>query len=274
MCSYPMNKPISFGKIDFLSAARKGLLRRTEDAVQRSAETSEQWMQKLALLELQWKGVLQNKTQECTALEEQLERQRQYQDRLKKEKEQLRQEQQSTREHFQRLLADKEETISYLKRKLSQPHEHSQIVLWIENNFSGRLILHPKAKALLEDKNAKPISVELICDALDFLATDYWDRRYTRITTDEMNSRCSEKYGRPFEVKPTGTTTIEFTPSQYKVKYFLGAAGKPVESALDYHLRVGNDPENLLRIYFLHDDEKQLIVVGSLPRHLRAVTIK
>ena len=89
-----------------------------------------------------------------------------------------------------------------------------------------------------------------------------------------MNSRCSKKYDRPFEVKPTGTTTIEFTPTQYKIKYFIGAAGKPVESALDYHLCVGNDPENLLRIYFLHDDAKKLIVVGSLPRHLRAVTVK
>ena len=47
-----------------------------------------------------------------------------------------------------------------------------------------------------------------------------------------------------------------------------------MESGLDYHLRVGSDPENLLRIYFLHDDKKKLIVVGSLPRHLRTVTIK
>ena len=47
-----------------------------------------------------------------------------------------------------------------------------------------------------------------------------------------------------------------------------------MDSDLEYHLRVGNDPESLLRIYFLHDDEKKLLVVGSLPRHLRAVTIK
>lgn len=47
-----------------------------------------------------------------------------------------------------------------------------------------------------------------------------------------------------------------------------------MECPLDFHLGVGNDPENLLRIYFLHDDAKKLIVVGSLPRHLKAVTIK
>ena len=114
----------------------------------------------------------------------------------------------------------------------------------------------------------------MICDALDYLATDYWDYRYERISREEMNTRCSEKYGRPFEIKHTGNMTIEFTPAQYKIKYFKGARGKPVESALDYHLCVGNDVENLLRIYFLHDDDKRLIVIGSLPRHLKAVTIQ
>ena len=50
--------------------------------------------------------------------------------------------------------------------------------------------------------------------------------------------------------------------------------GSPVDCPLDFHLRVGNDAEYLLRIYFLHDDKKKRIVVGSLPRHLRVVTIK
>ncbi len=36
----------------------------------------------------------------------------------------------------------------------------------------------------------------------------------------------------------------------------------------------GNDPGNLLRIYFFHDDENNLIVVGSLPDHLRAVKVQ
>lgn len=272
--SYSRGKLVSFGAIEFLADAREGLLRSTAAAKQQSAETSDLWAQKLALNDAKWKDTLQKKESAYYALEEQLERQREYQERLKKEKEQLRLDQDAERQRFDRLLANKEEEIAYLKRKLSQPKEHSKIALWVEEYFAGRLRMHPKAIGLLEDKSARSIDVELICDALDFLATDYWERRYSRITTEEMNSRCSEKYGRPFEVKPTGTTTIEFTPSQYKVKYFPGALGKPVESPLDFHLGVGNDPENLLRIYFLHDDEKKLIVVGSLPRHLRAVTIK
>lgn len=42
---------------------------------------------------------------------------------------------------------------------------------------------------------------------------------------------------------------------------------------LDLHLKVGNDSENLLRIYFLYDKEKKLIVVGSLPKHLKTLTL-
>lgn len=270
---YPRNRAVDFGEIAFLAAAREGLLRSTEDAIQQSAETSGQWAQKLAELEVKWKVELDKKDAENQALSEQLRRQRQYQDRLEREKESLRQEREAEQDHCRRLLADKDEDIAYLKRKIGQPREHGQVAAWVEDNFRGRLLLHPKAAALLEEKSARSVNIELICDALDFLATDYWERRYARISTAEMNNRCSEKYGRPFEVKPTGTTTIEYTPAQYKIKYFKGAAGKPVESPLDYHLCVGNDPENLLRIYFLHDDQKKLIVVGSLPRHLKAVTI-
>ena len=117
-------------------------------------------------------------------------------------------------------------------------------------------------------------AVEMVCDALDYLATDYWEMRYLRLPQEIALTRCAEKYGRPFEVKPTGQVTIEYTPAEYRIKYFRDAQGRERDSDLDYHLRVGNDPENLLRIYFLHDDEKQLIVVGSLPDHLRAVKIR
>lgn len=139
---------------------------------------------------------------------------------------------------------------------MGQPKNHDEIAPWIAANFSDRLIMHQKAIDFLGEKSARSVDVELICDALDFLATDYWDRRYKRITSDEMFTRCSQKYGRPLEVKPTGKTTIEFTPNEYKIKYHINSQGHITDSDLDYHPGVGNDPENLLRIYFLHDDAK------------------
>ncbi|NCB42814.1 MAG: hypothetical protein EOM59_09360 [Clostridia bacterium] len=58
------------------------------------------------------------------------------------------------------------------------------------------------------------------------------------------------------------------------LKYYIGFTGKPVESPLNLHLSIGNKAENLIRIYFLYDKEKQFIVVGSLPKHLPTVSYK
>ena len=167
MYGYSRGKLISFGNIQFLSAAREGLLRSSANAMLQSAETSDLWAQKLTLNDAQWREKLREKEKDCQALSEQLDRQRQYQERLEKEKEKLREDNAKERQRAERLLADKDEDIAYLKRKLSQPTDHSQIAAWVENNFAGRLILHSKAKALLEDKSSRSISVELICDALD-----------------------------------------------------------------------------------------------------------
>ena len=98
--------------------------------------------------------------------------------------------------------------------------------------------------------------------------------RYLQVPKEVALTRCAEKYGRPFEVKPTSQTTIDFTPGEYRIKYYRDAKGRETDSDLDYHLRVGNDSENLLRIYFLHDDAEKLIVIGSLPDHLRNVKIQ
>lgn len=271
---YPRNKQVPFGQLAFLSAARESLLRLTQESLTEAEMMSDQWVQKVQLLESSWKAALDEKESENHALQEQISRQKAYQDRIELEKDTLRRDNEAEVKRLESVISSKDEEISFLRRKLSQPKSHDEIAPWIEANFSDRLILHPKAVELLGEKSAKSVSVELICDALDFLSTDYWDHRYQRISSDEMFTRCSQKYGRPFEVKPTGKTTIEFTPGEYKIKYYVNAQGRVIDSDLDYHLGVGNDPENLLRIYFLHDDEKQLVVVGSLPHHLRAVTIK
>lgn len=151
---------------------------------------------------------------------------------------------------------------------------HDGIAAWAEEHFGDRLLLHPKAIARMMTRSCQCADVELICDALDYLATDYWEQRYAQLPKEKALTRCSGKYGRPFEIKPTGQITIDYAPMEYYIKYFKDPQGRARDSALDWHLRVGNDPENLLRIYFLHDDGEKRIVVGSLPDHLSTVTIR
>jgi len=273
MYTYPRGKAVAFGGVKFVSVAREALLLNSTQALQQSEGMSCEWEQKLAERDEQWRQVLAEKDEAIGALRDQLGRQKEYQAQRELELERAKRDAAKEVERWKVLAEHEKEGAAYLRRKLDRPSGHAGIAAWVERHFDGRLVLHPRATALLEEKSARTVDVGLICDALDFLATDYWSRRYEQIDTEEMNSRCAGKYGRPFEVTHVGRATIDYTPAQYKIKYFSGARGKPVESPLDFHLRVGNGAENLLRIYFLHDDEKKLIVVGSLPRHLRAVTI-
>lgn len=271
--SYPRGKEMSFGHIVFLSAARESLLHSTTAAIQQAEQTADEWAQRLTLVRTSYEAELRKKDDELAALSQQLERQRAYQTALREEKDKLREEYAGELARREQADREKDGYIAYLKRKLDRPAQHDQISAWVEKYFSDRLYMHPRAVDLLADKRSANVSAELVCDALDFLATDYWEQRYERIGENVMLSRCSQKYGRPFEIRPTGEATINFSPEQYNIPYFPDERGRIADSPLNYHLRVGNAPENLLRIYFLHDDEKKLIVIGSLPRHLRTVTI-
>ena len=118
------------------------------------------------------------------------------------------------------------------------------------------------------------VDIDLLCDALEYLATDYRDELLGLIDEDECRNRSSRKYNCGFDVSKLTGTSIGMYPAQYKVKYNTGHLGKPIDSALDLHLRVGHTNENLLRIYFFYDKEKKRLVIGSLPKHLDTVSYK
>ena len=266
-------RDVDFGGIVFLSGAREHLLRITDELTSGAELADARFKAEIEQLTAYWKNEIAQKDLTIEAAAEQLRRQKEYSARLEDEKSALREEfaleRESLRAETDRHLA----TIEFLKRRYDQPDSYDGIEAWVREHFSDRLLLHPKAVARMMTRANQCAAVEMVCDALDYLATDYWEMRYLRLPQEIALTRCAEKYGRPFEVKPTGQATIEYTPAEYRIKYFRDAQGRERDSDLDYHLRVGNDPENLLRIYFLHDDEKQLIVVGSLPDHLRAVKI-
>lgn len=179
-------------------------------------------------------------------------------------------------ENQEKALRNKEraddEEISYLRRALDRPSDHTGIPAWVEKYFGDHLVIIPKAAAMLGENSAREISLPLICDALDFLATDYWENRFSRLPWEEVLSSCSTKYKRPFDVGRISDLSISFTPQQYTVTYPRGGSSVPVECKLDQHLKVGNGSE-LLRIYFFLDEESRKIVVGSLPGHLRALYV-
>ena len=272
--AYPRGKEWDFGNVEFLSAARENLLYETSKAVEASKAVSDEWAQKFAQLDTAYKAELAKKEGELAALRKQIDRLRVYEAEIKKEKDQLAQTLEQERANSKLQLQARDGEVAYLERKLTRPQKHTDVVEWARQTFADQLVLHKRTETLMDKKTAWGVDLGLLCDALDFLATDYWDYRFDKLPVDEMNRRCSAKYGRPFIVTKLGDLTIEFTPSDYKIKYKMTGTEKAREYALSWHLKVGNDPENLLRIYFFPDDKARKLVIGSMPEHLRAVQIR
>ena len=267
-------REIDFGNITFLSGAREHLLRLSAELTKNAEAAGAQFQAELEQLNALWKNEVREKDLALDALQEQLRRQKGYVSRLEKEKSSLREEFSAKEDALRTEIAKREAVVGFWKRRYDQPRDYDGIEAWVREHFSDRLYLHPRAVSRMLTRSCQCAAVDLVCDALDYLATDWWEMRYLQLPREAALTRCAEKYGRPFDVTPIGQMTIDFTPGEYKIRYGKNAVGKACERGLDFHLRVGNDSESLLRIYFLHDDEKKLIVVGSLPDHLKSVSIQ
>ncbi len=267
-------REIDFGNITFLSGAREHLLRHSAELTESAEAAGARFQAELEQLNAFWKNEVRERGQAVDALRDQLRRQKEYASRLEEEKSSLREEISAKEDALRTETAKREAVVGFWKRRYDQPKDYEGIEAWVREHFSDRLYLHPRAVSRMLTRSCQCAAVDLVCDALDYLATDWWEMRYLQLPREAALTRCAEKYGRPFDVAPIGQMTIGFTPGEYKIRYGKNAVGKACERGLDFHLRVGNDSENLLRIYFLHDDEKKLIIVGSLPDHLKSVSIQ
>lgn len=195
-------------------------------------------------------------------------------DELNEEKKAVLRQLDDAEQKHKEMLKVKDEEIKRYEALLNRPQRPDGVIEWVEKYLSGKLILHERAKDMMRKITPEKVNLPLVCDALEHLATDFRDELRGNINEDERRLRSSKKYNRNFEIVLTRGPAVGMYPKEYKIKYKIGYKGKPVESLLDYHLKVGNDSANLLRIYFLYDEDKELIVVGSLPEHLSTSSYK
>lgn len=168
-------------------------------------------------------------------------------------------------------IAEQNELITFLRSKVKRPTIFRKVSAWANDNFAGKLLILPKAEKLLaQECDGNGISIDVLCDAIQFLACEYRDMVMGRIKQDEMLQRCSTKYQRVFSCSDNGAMTLN--TKQFGGQYWAEYAGKKIP--LNCHLKYGNNPENLIRIYFTFDSSSKRIVVGSLPRHLSALTLQ
>ena len=93
---------------------------------------------------------------------------------MEDEKSQIREECAAVQDKMQAEIDTREATIEFLQRRYDQPKDYDGIAAWVEKHFSDRLFLHPKAISRMLTKSNQCADIALVCDALDYLATDYW----------------------------------------------------------------------------------------------------
>ena len=152
-----------------------------------------------------------------------------------------------------------------------RPLKPAGVPEWIDRWFSGRLVCHDKARRLIKGVPVQEVDLPLLLDALEYLGVEYWETLQGIRSEQERDNACSRHYERPFSVTPLRGISTEAYAKDYRIPYGTDAKGNPTEMMLDLHLRVGNDPQNLLRIYFFYDKPNQCLVIGSMPKHLPTI---
>ena len=154
----------------------------------------------------------------------------------------------------------------HLTDKLSRPTKLSDVAEWVETRFAGKIVLLSRAVKLLNSASPSNVDIDILCDAIEYLAEEYRDCLLQKITPDELSHICSVKYNRPFHVKPTGDEYL--TRPEYNIRY------KGSNQFLALHFIYGCAVDTLIRIYFFYDKKEKKLVIGSLPYHLPCYKIK
>lgn len=150
------------------------------------------------------------------------------------------------------------------------PDSYSDIPRWIDSYLPDRIFLHSRAVRGLKDAVFE--DVHLVCQSLKLLANAYWDMRANHDPVLRPSLSLAWEEG----IK---TLRLEYNPqsiapnrlgefrSTYTIDYRIGQTSQQV---LGPHLKYGTtkDDRFCMRIYFIWDDDRQLVVVGSLPAHL------
>ncbi len=270
--NYPKDKPMAFGRVVFLSEAKELERSRTMAHVHSREELLKASDERAQAAEARHREELRAIEERCQLREDKIRRLEAEIDEKEIEKAQLREALAIQEAVSEAEREEREAETRRIQALRDRPDELAGVPAWTRKHLGERLVLLPRAVRELNGVAPGEINLQLLCDALEYLAVDHRDVLLCRISQDDCRMRCQRKYNRHFEVTLQKGTSIEMFPSEYKVKYSQGAAGRSRERVLEYHLKVGDKPPWLMRIYFFFDSDEQRIVVGSLPKHLPTVS--
>jgi hypothetical protein len=145
------------------------------------------------------------------------------------------------------------------------PQQLAEVPDWAQEQFAGRLVLHPRA--IRELKHGHFEDVQLISRAIEILAIE--GRSWLQSETgakERLDLACQVAS----LIRPAKSISEHRAGEQgdaYFVDYPKGSAQKRF---LEWHIGKGNErnERTCLRIYFFWDEPSQTVVVGWLPSHL------
>ena len=265
--NYDKGKPATFGTVCFLSAAKEKEQERLLSLYTSKQDLLRAFEEKSRAMQLRYEDEIRHKDETIALRQQKIERLTACLDEANDEQKLHYEQLNQLGQEFKAKLRDKECEIAWIQSRLAYPKRPCDVWEWVNNTFDGRLQFHPRAKSLMDQVSAGSVDLELLCAAIEYLATEYLDEIRGDITPEERDIICAKRYNRPFEVTPVSGVSTETYGQEYTIKY-VNEKGVPTNCKLDLHLKVGRSAENLLRIYFLYDKQRKLIVVGSLPFHL------
>lgn len=114
--------------------------------------------------------------------------------------------------------------------------------------------------------------MHLVCESLKLLASAYWEMRANH--DPEGRQALSQAWEEgvtslrlDYNHQSIAPNRLGEFRSTYTIDYRIGQSSQQI---LGPHLKYGStkDDRFCMRIYFLWDDDRQLVVIGSLPAHL------
>lgn len=181
----------------------------------------------------------------------------------------------AAREENEALRAQNANLLFGLKRlqqgqtETAVPDTYDALPSWVDEQFADRMLLLTRAKRSL--KSAVFNDPKLVFSCLQMLAREYWELRTATQESYNAAKRAYEKRREELgvtEAASIASSRLGEVREQYTVNYTIGQSSRQV---LDRHLRGGADTKDdryCLRIYFLWDEARNVVVVGHLPSHL------
>ena len=140
------------------------------------------------------------------------------------------------------------------------PDSLKGIADWVKTNLEGKLLV--REKALQEAARSQYEQPQAVYRGLLLLANQYRELRMGTAKHNWTELLAQEQLTDDFSLGKSA-------PDKLRAGHTFIVEGRVYY--MERHLKCGNsrDPRQCLRIYYAWDAERQLVIVGSLPAHLR-----